>query len=359
MLFDKVELYAGEGKAPIVLQNRFVRSATYEGIGAPNGCMSEALAAEMEKLAVHHVGLIIFSFFSAEECARSEKNQLTMGNDAAAESCRPIVNKVHELGSRCAAQICHPGIHGIVEKMGPSKDEERGAREMTVEDIRRTITEFGKAAVRAKNVGFDMVMIHGAHGYLLSQFLNPLTNKRTDDYGGSLENRARIVREVAREIRKMVGPDFPIAIKMNVDDGAEGGMTIPESTQVALWLAEDGVQFFEASCMNPIKAIKKKEERCFNRAGAQSWRNALREKYPHALVALVGGVRTQQESEDCLKSGACDLISMARPFIREPDLVDIWASHPTREAEAKCVSCGACLRKAFAGEFACVFNKKK
>jgi len=356
MLFDKVEVYAGEGKKPIVLQNRFMRSATYEGIAAPDGSMSPALASEMEKLAIHHVGLIVFSYFFTEECGRAATFQLSMANDAAAESCRPIVNKVHELGSSCVAQICHAGIPGIVEKMGPSKDEAKGVREMTLEDIKRTITEFGKAALRAKNAGFDIVMIHGAHGYLLSQFLNPLTNHRTDDYGGSLENRARIVREVAREIRKMVGPDFPIAIKMNVDDGAEGGMTIPESTQVALWLAEDSVQLFEASCMNPIK--KKTAGTCFNRAGAESWRKALREKYPHALVALVGGVRSQKESEDCLKSGVCDLISMSRPFIREPDLVDIWAAHPTHEAESKCVSCGCCLKNAFNGKWQCVFNKQ-
>jgi len=354
MLFDKVEVYAGEGKAPIVLPNRFVRSATYEGIGAPDGSMSPALAAEMEKLALHHVGLIIFSYFFTEECGRAAKFQLSMASDAAAESCRAIVNKVHELGSKCVAQICHAGIPGIVEKMGPSKDESQGVREMTLEDIRRTITEFGKAALRSKNAGFDIVMIHGAHGYLLSQFLNPLTNHRTDMYGGSLENRARIVREVAREIRKMVGPDCPIAIKMNVDDGADGGMTIEESTQVALWLAEDSVQLFEASCMNPIK--KSTAGTCFNRAGAASWRKALREKYPHALVALVGGVRSQKESEECLSSGACDLISMARPFIREPDLVDIWAANPDHDAKAKCVSCGVCLRNAFNGKFMCAFN---
>jgi len=353
MLFDKVEVFNGEGKKPIVLQNRIMRSATYEGIGEIDGKMSETLAKEMEKLAVHHVGLIVFSYFFTEECGRAAKFQLSMANDAAAESCRPIVNKIHELGSHCVAQICHAGIPGIVEKMGPSKDDSEGVREMTLDDIHRTITEFGKAALRAKNAGFDIVMIHGAHGYLLSQYLNPLTNHRTDDYGGSLENRARIVREVAREIRKAVGPDYPIAIKMNVDDGAEGGMTIAESTQVALWLAEDGVELFEASCMNPIK--KKSAGTCFNRAGAESWRKALREKYPHALVALVGGVRSRKESEDCVKSGACDLISMARPFIREPDLVDIWAANP--DAQSKCVSCGCCLKNAFNGKFACVFNK--
>jgi len=298
--------------------------------------------------------LLFFSYFFTEECGRAASFQLSMATDSAAESCTSIVNKIHEIGSRCVAQICHAGIPGIVEKMGPSKDESKGVREMTLEDIHRTITEFGNAARRAKNAGFDMVMIHGAHGYLLSQFLSPLINKRTDEYGGSLENRARIVREVSLEIRKAVGPDFPIAIKMNVSDEAEGGMTIAESTQVVLWLAEDTVQFFEASCMHPIK---KKEERNFNRDGALSWRNALREKYPHSLVALVGGVRSQKESEELVKSGVCDFISMSRPFIREPDLVDNWASN--KDAEAKCVSCGGCLRNAFNGEFACVFNKKK
>jgi len=355
MLFDKVSVFAGEGKDPIVLGNRFVRSATYEGIGMPDGCMSTALAAEMEKLAVHHVGLVIFSYFFTEECGRAAKFQLSMANDAAAESCRAIVKRIHELGGHCVAQICHAGLEGS-DSMGPSKGQKPESREMTLEDIRRTVTEFGKAALRAKNVGFDIVMIHAAHGYLLSQFLCPLMNRRTDEYGGSLENRARIVREVAREIRKMVGPDYPIAVKMNVEDNAEGGMTIDESTQVALWLAEDSVQLFEASCMKAIQP--KKVGTCYNRAGAASWRKALREKYPHALVSLVGGVRSQKEAEDCLSTGVCDLISMARPFIREPDLVDIWRADPSHEAVSKCVSCGACLRNAFSGKFQCAFNKK-
>jgi len=357
MLFDKVSVFAGEGKDPIVLRNRFMRSATYEGIAMPDGCMSSALAAEMEKLAVHNVGLVVFSYFFTEDCGRAAKFQLSMANDTAAESCRAVVKKIHELGGHCVAQICHAGISGTEVSMGPSKGEKPESREMTMEDIRRTVTEFGKAALRAKNAGFDIVMIHAAHGYLLSQFLCPLMNHRTDEYGGSLENRARIVREVAREIRKMVGPDYPIAIKMNVEDNAEGGMTIAESTQVALWLAEDSVQLFEASCMKAIQPTKTVGT-CYNRAGAESWRKALHEKYPHALVALVGGVRSQKEAEDCLSKGVCDLISMARPFIREPDLVDNWASNPTHEAVAKCVSCGACLRNAFQGKFQCVFNKQ-
>lgn len=355
MLFEKLEMRTGrEGKGTLVIPNRFMRSATYEGIAAKDGSMTPQLEAEMEKLAAHHVGLVVFSYFFTEECGRAAPFQLSLATDAAAESCRAAVEKVHARGSVCVAQICHAGIAGIVEKMGPSGSEKLGIREMTLEDIARTVRAFGECARRAKAVGFDMVMMHAAHGYLLSQFLDGQTNRRTDAYGGSLENRARVLREVAREMRSAVGPDYPLAVKMNVDDGHEGGITVPESTQVALWLAEDGIDLFEASCMNPIKPAT--AGTCYNRAGAESWRQALKARFPHAVVALVGGMRKQQECEECLRAGACDLVSLSRPFIREPDLVDLWAACPAHDGTAKCVSCNACLRNAFKGKFMCAFN---
>ena len=356
MLFDKVEVSAGEGHAPVVLKNRIMRSATFEGIAAPDGAMTPQLQREMERLAEHNVGLVVFSYFFTEECGRAAKYQLSMASDAAAESCREAVRLVHEHGGRCAAQVCHAGVAGIVEPMGPSATE-KGAREMTLEDIKRTVAAFGECARRAKAVGFDIAMLHAAHGYLMSQFLDGAANKRTDEYGGSLENRARIVREAARAMRAAVGPDYPLAVKMNVQDEHEHGMTIEESTQVAQWLAEDGITLFEASCYQAIKPASAGP--CYNRAGALEWRKALKARFPNTLVALVGGIRAQKDAEKCLEDGVCDLISLSRPFIREPDLVDIWAACPTHDAVAKCVSCSACLRNAFHGKFACVFNEKK
>ena len=181
MLFEKLEIRTGsEGKGKLVCPNRFMRSATYEGIGAKDGSMTPALEAEMEKLAAHHVGVVVFSYFFTEECGRAAPFQLSMASDAAAESCRAAVAKVHAHGSGCVAQICHAGIAGMVEKMGPSGSEKLGIREMTLDDIARTVRAFGECARRAQAVGFDMVMMHAAHGYLLSQFLDGQTNRRTD-----------------------------------------------------------------------------------------------------------------------------------------------------------------------------------
>ena len=177
-----------------------------------------------------------------------------------AASYAPFLKKLKEdhPDTVFAVQLNHGGRSAVtVEgKIGPSDVKLRNVyrnfdltdcHEMTVEDIDAMVLEYVRAAVRAKSVGFDCVMIHGAHGYLLEQFLSPLYNKRTDEYGGPIENRARFLLRVVTRVREVLGEDFPVAVKLNTSDFAEGGLTVEDSTKVAVMLAEAGVSFIEAS----------------------------------------------------------------------------------------------------------------
>jgi 2,4-dienoyl-CoA reductase-like NADH-dependent reductase (Old Yellow Enzyme family) len=229
---------------------------------------------------------------------------------------------------------------------GPS-DSADAPREMSDEDIETIVDVFGRAARRVEEAGFDGVQIHGAHGYLVTQFLSPSSNRRTDRWGGSLENRMRFVVEVVRAMRRQVDEDFPLMIKLGCRDYLDEGegMTLEEGARVAAALEGEGVCFIEVSHGMPGRSFRKMSH------GKQ--KAPIREAYllPDARVvrgstsvslAVVGGMRSLPVMEEAVESGAVDCISLCRPLIREPDLIQRWKSGDTRPAE--CLSCGACLK---------------
>ena len=162
---------------------------------------------------------------------------------------------VHDKGAKCALQLAHAGYFANAKLTGQTpwaasyvEDFAKSPRsEMTVEDIRSFVDSFAQAAARAVRAGFDAVQIHAAHGYLLSQFLSPRFNRRKDEYGGPVENRARFLLEALQAIRSEVGPSFPILIKMNSDDGLDGGLTVEDSLKVGAMLREAGIDAIELS----------------------------------------------------------------------------------------------------------------
>ena len=266
-------------------------------------------------------------------------------------------------------QIAHGGIASAtavrrgeprlaVSAGGEPSDPESGPREMTDEDIETIVDAFGRAARRVEEAGFDGVQIHGAHGYLVTQFLSPRSNRRRDRWGGSLENRMRFAVEVVRAIRRQVDGDFPVMIKLGcrdyLDDGE--GMTIEEGTSVAAALEGEGVCFIEVSHGMPGRSFRKMSH------GKE--RAPIREAYllPDARVirgatsvplAVVGGMRSLSVMEEAIESGAVDCVSLCRPLIREPDLIERWRNGDTRPAD--CLSCGACMKtdKEGKGEIRC------
>ena len=245
------------------LANRFVRSATWEGRADAEGRAAPELVLMYAALARGRVGLIISSHAFVSPEGRAGTQQLGAHDDAVIPALREVVSAVHDAGGKIALQIAHGGLFAApgdgagaeggaepAQPLGPSaRQTEAGpvGREMSLADIAAVTHAFAAAAVRARAAGCDAVQIHAAHGYLLSEFLSPLFNQRTDEYGGSTAGRARFAVEVVAAVRAAVGPDLPVLIKMNSEDFVPGGLTVDEMLESAALIAEAGVDAIELS----------------------------------------------------------------------------------------------------------------
>ena len=242
------------------------------------------------------------------------------------------------------------------EPMGPSilqKADGNIGREMTAKDINETIAAFKDAAIRAQKAGFDGVQVHAAHGWMLSQFLSPVFNRRTDEYGGSLENRARVVLAALRGVRSAVGENFPVLIKINSDDFLEDGFTKNEMVRVAAMLEKEGIDAIEVSGGTHISpneysfsrktGIVSEDKELYFREAAELYK----EKITVPLL-LVGGIRSWSVAEQVVNEGLADYISLCRPLIREPHLIRRWQTGDT--GRATCISCNECFKPTRTGE---------
>jgi 2,4-dienoyl-CoA reductase-like NADH-dependent reductase (Old Yellow Enzyme family) len=334
------------------LSNRFVRSATWEGMAADDGTVTPRLVETMVALAKGGVGMIITSHAYVRQEGQAGPWQIGVYKNELIDGMKDMAAAVHENGARIVMQIAHAGTFAIEQLTGlepwVASDFEGLAKtprhEMTVNDIRALTASFAEAAERAKAAGFDGVQLHCAHGYLLSQFLSPLYNRRMDDYGGGIENRARIHLEVLGAVRKAVGDDFPILAKLNCGDFVEGGLDTADALQVAQLLADAGLDALEISGgvltggrMSPSRMVKNVEQEAYFKNEAR----ALGAKVRIPLI-LVGGLRSFETAENLLEDGTADFISMCRPFICEPDLVNRWKSGDRRKAF--CKSDNACFK---------------
>ncbi|CAG0992122.1 partial NADH oxidase, partial [Anaerolineae bacterium] len=229
----------------------------------------------------------------------------------------------------------------------------------TVEDIQAIVEAFGHAARRAKEAGFDAIQIHGAHGFLVNQFLSPAFNKRTDAYGGDIANRTKAVLEILAKMRSRVGRDFPILIKMNSEDFIDGGLTVGDSLEAALMLERAGIDAIELSGGTVVtgdhcrKDIDSEEKEAYWRKAAKAFKDKL-----SVPLILVGGIRSVPLAEKLYAQGYADYFSMSRPFIREPGLVARWASGDLRKAT--CRSDNLCRGPLMAGGgIYCVVEKEQ
>jgi 2,4-dienoyl-CoA reductase-like NADH-dependent reductase (Old Yellow Enzyme family) len=223
------------------------------------------------------------------------------------------------------------------------------------------VSAYGQAARRAQQAGFDGVQIHAAHGYLLNQFLSPAFNQRNDQYGGEIQNRARALIEVLVSVRKAVGKNFPVLVKLNCQDFIENGLTLEDSLQVGLMLTGNGIDAIELSGgvliggkLNPVRmGIKTEDKESYFKQGAM----AFKKKVDVPLI-LVGGNRSFQVAERLVDEGVVDYISMSRPFIREPDLINRWKSGDL--SRATCLSDNMCYGPAREGKgIYCVTEEKQ
>jgi 2,4-dienoyl-CoA reductase-like NADH-dependent reductase (Old Yellow Enzyme family) len=232
--------------------------------------------------------------------------------------------------------------------------------EMSLADIKDIIIAFGAGASRAQKWGFDAVQLHGAHGYLINQFLSPLTNHRSDQYGGSIENRCRFLLETYRAVRSAVGPDYPVMIKLNGSDNLEGGLSIDDAVYAAKALNSEGIDAIEVSGGTPASGDQSPARTKITSPDKEAYNLDLAKQIKSAVscpVMVVGGFRSFEVVEQTINDTA-DYISMARPFIREPDLAKRWQQGD--RSPARCISCNSCFMPGIKeGGIYCVVEKKE
>jgi 2,4-dienoyl-CoA reductase-like NADH-dependent reductase (Old Yellow Enzyme family) len=286
--------------------------------------------------------------------------QLGIYGDNLLPGLKRMAEFVHREGCPVIIQLVHSGLFSSPlliggTPLGPSVLETPDStigKEMSKEEIIEVVNAFRDAAVRAKDAGFDGVQIHAAHGWLLSQFLSPFFNKRTDEYGGSIENRARIVMEVTRSIKEAVGNNFAVIVKINSDDFIPGSFGTDEMLVVSAMLEKAGVDAIEISggtigalmtgnVDGSFSPVTKKD--VYYREAARR----LKEKVKIPVI-LVGGIRTFEAADEIVKSDVADYVSLCRPLIREPGLIKRWKSGDLRKSE--CVSDSACFQPGMEGK---------
>jgi 2,4-dienoyl-CoA reductase-like NADH-dependent reductase (Old Yellow Enzyme family) len=341
----------------LTLANRFVRSATWEGLASKDGFATPRLIHIANRLAQGGVGLIITGHAYVSPEGQAGGGQLGIYSDDLIPGLIEMTKSVHALGGKIAMQLAHAGIRASyrlsgLEPIGPSilqTGSEAVGREMTRDEIEAVIHAFAAAAKRSQAAGFDAVQIHGAHGYLVSQFLSPYFNKRRDEYGGSIENRARLAIEVVKAVRSAVGTDFPIFIKLNSEDFIPEGLTVVEMVQTAIILEENGIDGIEMSGgtivskdRSPFRKATSDEPEVYYEDAAKQYKEKV-----HVPLMLVGGIRTFETAERLVAEGLTDYISLSRPLIREPELVNRWKSGDRRPAA--CISDNGCFKPAFEG----------
>ncbi len=355
------QLFENTSIKSMSLSNRFVRSATWEGMAADDGSCSSKLIEAMVELASGGVGMIITGHAFVSPEGQAGPWQMGVYDDKLLDGLSQMTSAVHEFESKIVMQLAHAGAHAVTkltgqEALGPSvKESEEGplCREISKEEIAKLIRAFAEGAERAKRAGFDGVQIHAANGYLLSQFLSPFYNKRTDEYGGTLENRARIVLDILKAIRKVVDETYPVLIKMNASDFVEGGFSPQDMIDTALLLENAGIDAIEMSGGNPsysgkyipVRAGKfdSPEKEVFYRDAAKQYKQKV-----SVPLILVGGIRSFETAESLIKDGIADYISLSRPLIREPHLVNRWQSGDM--APATCQSDNLCFKPVMAGK---------
>jgi 2,4-dienoyl-CoA reductase-like NADH-dependent reductase (Old Yellow Enzyme family) len=352
-LFEKTRLNGME------LSNRSVRSATWEGLADPAGYPTDRLIQVYVDLAEGGVGMIITGHAYVSEEGQAGRLQMGLSRDDYIPPYARMTEAVHAAGGKIVAQLAHAGCRAPSAltgrpAIGPSVTNDEGStncREMTAGDIAYVKAAFATAAARAQKAGFDGIQMHAAHGYLLSQFLSPLWNTRQDDYGGSIENRARMLVETLRSIRDAVGKDFPVTAKMNCEDFLDGGLSLGDMLAASRILGAAGMDAIEMSggsfasgSYMPSRTGKaaRTPEEAYYASSARRFKETV-----HIPLILVGGIRSCAEAERLIKEEVTDYVAFSRPLIAEPDLIGRWGSGNTKRA--MCRSDNLCFKPAFEG----------
>lgn len=361
-------LYLQPGRiGSLTLPNRLIRGATSETMASPSGVVFDSYVVLYRRLAEGGAGLLLTGHMYVDPRGQASANQTGIHDDRVIPALRRATDAVHEAGGRIFAQIGHCGSQTMMSAITPVAPSPVPnamytiqPEELTSAEVGALVEAFGAAAGRAAEAGFDGVHIHGGNGYLISEFCSPHANTRDDEWGGDAERRSRFMIEVYDAVRRAVGVGFPVTARLSVEDSVPGGLQREESLQRARQLAELGLDGFETTYgvmrsyfenIRPYVAVGRAQawrnllvQRVRRPAGAEAYYRPFARAVKEASglpVILVGGVRTTETMTDILTTGDADFLAMARPFIREPDLVrELQAG---RTGGVECVSCNMCL----------------
>jgi len=328
------------------VKNRFMRSATTSYYAHENGIVRDSAVKLYENLAKGGIGLIVKGHLSIAETGKAHQGMAAISSDIHIPKLKELTDVVHRNGSKIVAQINHGGFRSLSDRAGPSEYKTSGwtARSLSGDEIDNIIHSFGDAAERVIHAGFDGVQIHGAHGYLISQFLSNYANRRDDKWGGDLENRMRLLMEVYREVRKCVG-NHPILLKTNCDDFYPGSFTIDESVEVSKRICEKGLDLLEVSGggveqQSELEDLARHPDSELSEPDYAGYASLIRKVTGQTPLALVSGFETLTGIRKVLGRGIADMVSLSRPLIREPNLVNEFKSG---QEAVSCIRCNACI----------------
>jgi len=367
ILFDCVTI------SNLTLRNRFVRSATYDGCAEKNGHVSRKQLEIYQELARGGVGLIITGIAYVHAWGQISALQNSLAGDDCIPGFRKLAAIVHNQGAKIAVQLFHGGRE-VARIFKPERKQavapshlhddpyfKAPYRAMTADEIWAVVRSFGDAARRAREAGLDAVQIHAAHAYLLSQFLSPFSNRRSDQWGGNPENRLRLLYEIYRDIRRKVGADYPVLVKIGVQDGFPGGLEFREGKQAAQQLAHWGFDALEISSGLRGRGYENSEfrtgiDRLEREAYFRNWCKRVKRQV-RVPVMMVGGLRTFGLMEEIVQNREADLVSLSRPFIKEPGIINKWKKNDRQRAS--CISCNQCFEALLkAKALQCVYQKE-
>jgi 2,4-dienoyl-CoA reductase-like NADH-dependent reductase (Old Yellow Enzyme family)/thioredoxin reductase len=330
----------------MTLKNRIVMPPMGTNFASASGEINDHHIKYYEQRAKGGTGLIILENACVSfPLGSNGTTQLRIDHDMFIPALYRLTEKLHNHGAKVAIQINHAGASAVQERIGmqpvsasniPSKAGGAIPRPLTKDEILEIVEEYAKAAKRVVAAGFDAIEIHAGHSYLLCQFLSPVYNKRTDEFGGSHENRARFTRMVIDRIRQEVGPFFPISLRISADDFVKGGNTLEDMLQILEYLNDEVDIFNVSASLNDTLQYQIDQMNL-----ADGWRSymakAVREKFNKPTIAT-GNIRNPQVAEDILANGHADLIGIGRGLIAEPN----WVAKVQKGQEdmlRKCISC--------------------
>lgn len=315
----------------MTLKNRIVMPPMCMYCAEADGIVTPWHITHYTTRAIGGAGLIIVEATGICPEGRISASDLGLWKDEQIEGMKKLVDAVHENGAKIGVQLNHAGRKCTAEGMDveapsaiPFDENSVMPREMTEEDIAETVEQFRAAAIRAEKAGFDLVEVHAAHGYLLSEFLSPLTNQREDGYGGTAENRVKILGEVLDAVKEVWPAEKPLCVRVSAEDYQEGGNKAQDLAEMLNMVKDRGIDFVDVSTGGVVSAVP----------------NAVKGyQLPHAelirkktgLPVIAGGLVTDvQEAEDIIMDSKADLIYMGRELLRNP----YWPLHAAVELGA-------------------------